>query len=121
MFKKLEITQRHTDCSRCNYLGCDWSRVKYGQLLGHWAWTLELSIMNAKKAIKARISRLFELNYREISEVEVSGIDTSDYPDFCDAYIIRAVYKGRKMSEKELDKLNSDPDFIYEAVLEHLY
>ena len=30
------------------------------------------------------------LDYTKIEDVEVDGIDTSDYPDFCDAYIATA-------------------------------
>ncbi len=36
------------------------------------------------------------LDYTKIEDVEVDGIDTSDYPDFCDAYIAAATYRGRQ-------------------------
>lgn len=61
------------------------------------------------------------LDYSKIDNVEVDGIDTSDYPDFCDAFIASATYKGRPMTERELDALNSDGDFVYEAVQRHLF
>ena len=28
-----------------------------------------------------------ELDYSKVHDIEVDGIDTRDYPDFCDAYI----------------------------------
>ncbi len=61
------------------------------------------------------------LNYSAIEDVEVDGIYPRDYPDFCDAYIMSASYYGREMSELELDVLNEDSDFVYEAVQDHLY
>lgn len=40
------------------------------------------------------------------SSIVISGIDHSDYPDFCDAYIEYAEYEdGSLVPESELDKL----------------
>ena len=64
---------------------------------------------------------MMNLDYAKISDVEVDGIDTADYPDFCDAFISYAEYEGREMTDKELDILNNDGDFVYEAVQTHLY
>lgn len=61
------------------------------------------------------------LDYDLIEDVEVAGIDTSDYPDFCDAYIASATYDGREMTEAELETLNEDSDFVYAAVERKLY
>ena len=60
------------------------------------------------------------LDYDKISNVEVDGIDTNDYPDFCDAYIESADYGDREMTEDELEVLNQDGCFINEAVFEKL-
>jgi len=48
-----------------------------------------------------------ELNGRAVVDVEVDGVDTRDYPDFCDAYFTRAVYEdtGLELSADELDQL----------------
>jgi hypothetical protein len=48
-----------------------------------------------------------ELNGRAVVDVEVDGVDTRDYPDFCDAYFARAVYldTGLELSADELDQL----------------
>ena len=52
------------------------------------------------------------LDYSKINNVQVGGIDTEDFPDFCDAYIESADYGDRVMTEKELDVLNQDGCFI---------
>jgi len=64
---------------------------------------------------------MINLDYAKISDVEVDGIDTADYPDFCDAFISYAEYDGREMTDEELDVLNEDSDFVYSAVESHLY
>lgn len=61
------------------------------------------------------------LNYELISDVEIDGIDTRDYPDFCDAFIASANYGDREMTEEELDVLNDDRDFVYDKVQERLF
>lgn len=64
---------------------------------------------------------MINLDYSKISDVEVEGIDMGDYPDFCDSFISYAEYDGREMTDEELDTLNDDSDFVYEAVQNHLY
>lgn len=62
-----------------------------------------------------------KLDYKLITDVEVDGVDTKDYPDFCDAFIASATYDGRAMSETELEELNNDGCFINEAAHEWLF
>lgn len=62
-----------------------------------------------------------ELDYSEITDIEVDGINPRDYPEFCDAYIASATYKGRPMTDEELDVLNEDYTFVYEQVEKYLY
>jgi hypothetical protein len=57
-----------------------------------------------------------KLDYSKISNVEVAGIDYNDYPDFCDAYIMSAMYGEREMTEQELEVLSNDMAFVNEAV-----
>ena len=57
----------------------------------------------------------------QVEDVEIDGINPRDYPDFCDAFILEATYKGREMTDEELEALNEDSDFVYEQVMEHLY
>lgn len=61
-----------------------------------------------------------------IDAVAVEGIDYSDYPDFCDAYIESATIieddgEVRDATDEELDRLNDDRDFVYSKVLEFIY
>jgi len=51
---------------------------------------------------------------------EWDGIDHSDYPDYCDAYIVSAEIDGIEMSESEIEQLN-DSDLKYELLMKHLY
>lgn len=62
-----------------------------------------------------------KFDYSKIDNVSVAGIDTKDYPDFCDAFIESADYDGREMTDEELDALNDDRDFVYEKVMNKLY
>ncbi len=61
------------------------------------------------------------MDYSKISNLEVDGIDYADYPDFCDAFISYAEYDGVEMTDKQLDELNEDGDFVYECVQNHLF
>ena len=61
------------------------------------------------------------IDYNKIESIEVDGIDTSDYPDFVDAFISYAEYNGVEMSDGQLDKLNEDGCFVYDAVTNYLY
>jgi len=56
-----------------------------------------------------------------IKNIEIEGIDPSDYPDFCDAYISSAEIDGRPATEKELDELNDNSSFVYESVIAWIY
>lgn len=64
------------------------------------------------------------VNPEELIDIEVDGIDTSDYPDFCDAYISYAYNTrlDRPLVDIEIDFLNEKhSDFVYECVQEKLY
>ena len=52
--------------------------------------------------------------------VEVEGVDTKDYPDFCDAYISYAEdHTGRALTEEELN--NIDSGVVYEHVMDYIF
>ena len=57
----------------------------------------------------------------KLENLEVEGIDTRDYPDFCDAYISYAEIDGRKATEEELQELSDDSQFVHELVWERLF
>ena len=48
------------------------------------------------------------MNYKLITNIEVDGIDTKDYPDFSDAFIQSADYDGVPMTDEQIDELNED-------------
>ena len=64
---------------------------------------------------------MINLNYSLIDNVQIDGIDTNDYPDFCDAYIVSADYDGREMTDDEIELLNEDGDFVSEQVYEWIF
>ena len=59
--------------------------------------------------------------YEDINNVDVECVNMDDYPDFVDAFISSADYRGEPMTEEQLDILNEDGDFIYNAVLNQIY
>ena len=66
------------------------------------------------------------LDYKRLADIEVDGIDTRDYPDFCDAYICGGSYQNldgtyRDLTDAEIDQLNDDGDFVYSQVESKLY
>jgi hypothetical protein len=62
-----------------------------------------------------------KFDYKKIDNIQIEGIDYSDYPDFCDAFISGADYNGVPMTDEEIDELNEDSDFAYECVQNHLF
>ncbi len=63
-----------------------------------------------------------KIDFKLISDVEIDGIDTNDYPDFVDAYIVNAYYKGKPMSEKMIEEINDlHFDFVNECVYSELF
>ena len=56
-----------------------------------------------------------------IDNIEFDGIDYSDYPDFCDAFICSADIDGREMTDDELDELNNNREFVSNALQNYLF
>jgi len=57
-----------------------------------------------------------KLFQNSITEIKVGGIDMSDYPKFCDAYIQSALIDGVEATESELEDLTEDSSFLYECI-----
>jgi hypothetical protein len=57
----------------------------------------------------------------QITNIEIDGLDTRDYPDFVDAFIMDARVDGRQATDEELDQMNDDAMFRYESVESSLY
>ena len=63
-----------------------------------------------------------KIDFTQVTNVSVDGIDTRDYPDFCDAFIESANYKGEPMSEEMIDYINDvHSDFVHECVYDQLF
>ena len=64
-----------------------------------------------------------ELNGKSVSvlSLEVDGVDSTDYPDFCDAYFSYATYEnGSPLSDDDLDALSDKySEILSERVLDH--
>lgn len=116
--KPMLLEDRHVGCAYCNYGGCTYATKGY---IGHVIWTFTLLGDTLKHRYKTWIKSFNALDYSKIEDVEVDGIDTRDYPDFCDAFIASATYKGRDMTETELERLNEDSSYVYDCVQERLF
>ena len=58
-----------------------------------------------------------KIDFKKVEVIGVDGIDHCDYPEYCDAYISEANYKGKPMSDNMLDEINDNhPDFVYQQV-----
>lgn len=63
-----------------------------------------------------------KLDLKKIEDIEFDGIDHHDSPDYCDAFICRASYEGRELTEDELNNINdNERDFVYEKLMNYLY
>ena len=58
----------------------------------------------------------------DMGSIDIDGIDTSDYPDFCDAYICGAKFEdGTDLDEDELETLQEELyDVMNEMVMDYI-
>ena len=64
--------------------------------------------------------KLIEIDYSKIEVVEVDGVDHKDYPDYCDAYISKACIGGQKATQQQLDVLNDNDEYRYNAIVDYI-
>jgi len=61
----------------------------------------------------------------DLSKIEnpyVNGIDWSDYPRFCDAYLESGEIDGRELTDEEVELVNEEhTDWVYEQLNRQLY
>ena len=62
------------------------------------------------------------LNGKKVVDLEVDGVDSGDYPDFCNAYFSSGCYEdGTPLTEDELNKLTDlAGDVLWEMAYESL-
>jgi hypothetical protein len=56
----------------------------------------------------------------EYTNVKFEGIDHTDYPDYCDAYIVYAELNGVPLNDEEIEELDSS-DLKYDLLMKHLH
>lgn len=66
------------------------------------------------------------MNVIKFIDIEVEGINTRDYPDFCDAFVSSATAvledgSMRDATDEELEGLTEDGDLVYQLVLDRIY
>ena len=61
------------------------------------------------------------MNVKNITNVEFGGIDMSDYPKFCDAYIEYAEIDGRPATEAEIEEMESDGNVFYDLLTDYIH
>ena len=61
------------------------------------------------------------IDFTKIDNIVFGGVDMEDYPDFCDAYIESCDIKGVKATQKQLDKVNKNYDFLYSKLIDFLF
>ena len=64
---------------------------------------------------------MYKFNYKLISNVSLDGVDFSDHPDYCDAFIESADYDGKEMTDEQLDQLHEDYELVSELVWDNLH
>jgi DNA-binding ferritin-like protein (Dps family) len=61
------------------------------------------------------------MDLTKIDNIEIEDINWNDAPEFCDAFIASADYNGKAMTEKQLDEINDNTDFVHDAVNKFIY
>ena len=62
------------------------------------------------------------IDVKQVTDIEFEDIHHTDYPDYCDAYISEATYKGRKATKEELKEINDKYyDFVYEELINYIH
>lgn len=61
-----------------------------------------------------------KIDLNQISDIMFEGIDEKNKSEFSDAYISAAKINGRDLTEKELEEVNEDKDFVHTKLLDYL-
>ena len=97
--------------------------MNYNDAIEHFTFNVSGAYMGEKTPIWCwdNFENKKTMDYKKIDNIEVDGIDTKDYHDFCDAYIVSADYNGKPMNDKQLDEINEDGDFQHECIMNDLH
>lgn len=58
----------------------------------------------------------------KITEMEFEGIDTKDYPDFCDVFCSDCLIDGTQATDEQLEDLNDNHwYYVYEVFMEEMH
>ena len=61
------------------------------------------------------------MNVNKITNVEFGGIDMSDYPKFCDAYIEYAEIDGLPATDAEIEEMMNDGNVFYSLLTNYIH
>ena len=61
------------------------------------------------------------IDFSTVKVTEVDGIDWSDAPKFCDAYISEAEIDGVEATDEQLEEINENGQFLLDAVYDYIY
>ena len=83
---------------------------------------MTLTILDATKDPK------YNIDVNELEDLEFDGINHSDYPEYCDAYISKASIReegkseSRDLTEEELEwVMDQHPNWFYNQLIDSLH
>ena len=63
-----------------------------------------------------------DLNQIDLKSIEVEGVNPSDFPDFCDAYVSSATWKnGTPLTESECDQLTDEAGDLVNEIAHDIF
>jgi len=65
---------------------------------------------------------MINLGMVDFKSLELDGIDSRDYPDFCDAYISGGYYlDGTPLADDVLEVLSNDGELVHKLVFDFIF
>ncbi len=62
------------------------------------------------------------IDVNKVEDIEFDGIDHTDFPRFCDAYICDGIIDDKHLTEEEMDWImENERDWFYEQLNNHLF
>lgn len=60
------------------------------------------------------------IDFKTVEVVRIEDIRHWDAPDYVDAFISEAEIDGVPATDKELDEINANSEFIYQAIIDSM-